>query len=177
MTLFSQNRSRGQLLQEFADNVIEYTMAGKQRRATRKINKRSNWLPIGASRYSRILWMQLLLWRVHCGLFLWIAHIHFTKTTHEHVHVIGWSWLSTTCIVGTQVNSQSSKVCKIGTRSCINIVCEWGHSTSTLILIDSFLFPSQNASRVAKNGWKLLASWLTAITITGQLANHYSECY
>ena len=45
-----QNRSRGQLLHEFSANFKEYTMACKQGRATRKVSKRSNWLPIGASR-------------------------------------------------------------------------------------------------------------------------------
>lgn len=44
------NRSRAQLLLELTESLTEYAMASKQGRATRKINRRANWLPIGASR-------------------------------------------------------------------------------------------------------------------------------
>jgi hypothetical protein len=44
------NRSRAQLLLELTESLAEYAMASKQGRATRKINRRSNWLPVGATR-------------------------------------------------------------------------------------------------------------------------------
>lgn len=44
------NRSRAQLLMEMVAGLTEFSVATKQGRATRKISKRSNWLPIGASR-------------------------------------------------------------------------------------------------------------------------------
>ena len=44
------NRSRAQLLLELTESLVEYAMASKQGRATRKINRRSNWLPVGATR-------------------------------------------------------------------------------------------------------------------------------
>ena len=44
------NRSRAQLLLELTESLTEYTMASKQGRATRKINRRANWLPVGATR-------------------------------------------------------------------------------------------------------------------------------
>ena len=43
------NRSRAQLLLELTESLTEYTMATKQGRATRKINRRANWLPVGAT--------------------------------------------------------------------------------------------------------------------------------
>ena len=46
----NQNRSRAQLLMEMVAGLTEFSVATKQGRATRKISKRSNWLPIGASR-------------------------------------------------------------------------------------------------------------------------------
>lgn len=45
-----QNRSRGQLLREVTTNLTEYALSLKHGRPSRKMPKRSNWLPIGASR-------------------------------------------------------------------------------------------------------------------------------
>lgn len=54
------NRSRAQLLLELTESLTEYAMATKQGRATRKINRRSNWLPVGATRWEE-MWQSVIL--------------------------------------------------------------------------------------------------------------------
>ncbi|KAL5499621.1 hypothetical protein EMCRGX_G011073 [Ephydatia muelleri] len=103
------NRAHTQLLVELVVNLTEHTIASKQGRATRKLTKHGNWLPLGANRppsplldsvrekhsdFDQLVIVVLPLnvnsQSVPCAvIFHWrVADLHFKKSIAPALHVL-----------------------------------------------------------------------------------------